>query len=113
MRYEITAPESDFSGDSAGASFHQGSAQVDGDSPAGRAQLNYFRSSGYGVRALDEAPAAEPEADDGALFDPGEHNVSDVLAHLAQADDDERARVLAAEEAGEARATILKKGAAS
>lgn len=41
-----------------------------------------------------------------AAFDPAEHNVDDVLAHLATVDDAERERVLAAEQAGKARTTI-------
>lgn len=55
------------------------------------------------------APAAEevPPAG-GGLFDPSAHNAPDVLAHLLAADEDERARVLAAEAAGKARKGILE-----
>lgn len=41
------------------------------------------------------------------IFDPADHNVEDVLAHLEKADDDERDRVLAAERAGKARKGVL------
>lgn len=41
------------------------------------------------------------------LFDPSDHNVDQVLAHLATADEDERDRVLEAELAGKARTGIL------
>ncbi|WP_224275817.1 hypothetical protein [Streptomyces sp. LS1784] len=63
-----------------------------------------------GVRYRPEdAPArpAEPEAP-AALFDPGEHTVAEVLAHLADAADAERVRVLAAELADKARKGILE-----
>jgi hypothetical protein len=40
-------------------------------------------------------------------FDPGEHKAPEVLAYLKDADDDERARVLAAEAAGQKRKGIL------
>lgn len=42
-------------------------------------------------------------------FDPGEHNVPDVMAYLVEADEDEVVRVLAAEEAGKNRAGIVGK----
>lgn len=47
-----------------------------------------------------DAPAVEP-------FDPSEHTVPEVLAHLEGADDDERQRVLTAEQSGKSRMTIL------
>lgn len=40
-------------------------------------------------------------------FDPAEHTVAEVNAHLEKADADERARVLAAERDGQARKGIL------
>ncbi|WKD36508.1 hypothetical protein [Streptomyces xanthophaeus] len=125
----VNSPEPRFSGDIAGVVFTNGEARI--DSAAGHeAALAYFRRRGYSVaevepEPVDEAPAvvepdapAEPAlepapAEAAEAFDPADHNVVDVLAYLADADEDERARVLAAEEAGEARATILKKGAAS
>lgn len=39
--------------------------------------------------------------------DPGEHTVEEVLAHLAEADDDEKSRVFDAERAGKARRGVL------
>ena len=41
------------------------------------------------------------------VFDPDEHTVDEVLAHLAKAEEDERERVLAAERAGKARKGVL------
>lgn len=66
----------------------------------------------------DAAPAqvevvvatAEPDEgddDDGDEFDPAEHNVDDVLAYLADADDAERNRVLGDERAGKNRKGIV------
>lgn len=55
-----------------------------------------------------ETDATEVEAGgDGAEFDPSESNIDEVKAYLATADDAERERVLAAEEAGKARKGIL------
>lgn len=39
-------------------------------------------------------------------FDPSEHSVSDVVAYLEQADEDEQIRVLAEEEDGKNRASL-------
>ncbi|MEW1638648.1 hypothetical protein AB0469_31890 [Streptomyces sp. NPDC093801] len=108
----VHSPEPGFSGEVGGVSFTGGAATVDPQAPSARAALAYFRRCGY--RVVDDAPtdASSPAAPAAAAadFDPSEHNVADVLAYLADADEDERARVLAAEEAGDARATILKKG---
>jgi hypothetical protein len=41
------------------------------------------------------------------VFDPADHTVAEVNAHLEKADDDERARVLAAERDGKARTGVL------
>jgi hypothetical protein len=61
---------------------------------------------GYVDASTDEAWLwTIPEA---APYDPAEHNATDVVAHLEQADDDERARVIAAETAGKARKTITE-----
>lgn len=43
--------------------------------------------------------------------DPAEHNVEEVNAHLARADEDERARVLKLEEDGKARKGVLEHNA--
>ncbi|MEU8704202.1 hypothetical protein [Streptomyces sp. NPDC048565] len=50
---------------------------------------------------------AEPQAP-AEVFDPASHDVPTVLAHLADADEDETTRVLAAEAAGKNRKTILE-----
>lgn len=55
------------------------------------------------LEELEEDIADVPSGE----YDPGEHPVSDVLAY-ARAHPDERAGILAAEQAGKARTTILK-----
>ncbi|MFG2976296.1 hypothetical protein ACGFYY_25350 [Streptomyces sp. NPDC048331] len=112
MRYEITAPVSGFTGDSAGASFEQGTAHVGDDTPAGRARLAYFRSSGYGVRALDVPATDEPDEGD-VPFDPAQHNVDEVVEYLDSVVDDEEEtmRVLLSEAEGKNRKTITERSA--
>lgn len=51
--------------------------------------------------------------DDAGPFNPGRHNVAQVTEHLAAADDDERARVMAAEAADRGRAGVLNWSPAS
>lgn len=46
-------------------------------------------------------------------FDPAGHTVDEVLAHLGEADDAERERVLAAEKDGKARKGVLEAPAAA
>lgn len=109
----ITSPEPGFSGEIAGVVFAKGAATL--DAAVHVAALAYFRRRGYLVaevepEQVDEAPVAVAPTEPPEVFDPAAHNVGDVLAYLTDADEDERARVLAAEAAGEARATILKKG---
>lgn len=110
-QYQIQSPEGEFNGEISGVVFRDGAALVSDEVTQHRAALAYFRRCGYSITdeasADPVAPEGPPPADD---FDPAEHNVPDVLAYLADADEDERARVLAAEAAGQARATILKKG---
>lgn len=54
-------------------------------------------------------PAATPDEGDadGPQFNPGAHTAPEVIEYLKSADEEERARVLAAEEAGKARSTVL------
>lgn len=52
-------------------------------------------------------PEGEPVPPAQPLFDPSEHNVATVLAHLEGADEAEDARVRGLERAGKARAGIL------
>jgi hypothetical protein len=114
----VHSPEPAFSGEVAGVRFSGGTADLDPAAAHASAALAYFRRRGYRVAEpaapADQPVAAEPdepaEDDPAAEFNPGDHTVVDVLAYLADADDDEHARVLAAETAGQARATILKKG---
>jgi hypothetical protein len=72
-----------------------------------------------GATAEDEARAVvndRPKADDttaaeaavtGGQFNPSDHTVDDVVAHLDTVDADEHERILAAEQGGKARSTIL------
>jgi hypothetical protein len=53
------------------------------------------------------AVASDAEVESGQAFDPSDHNIDDVQAYLANATDEERARVLEAERAGKARKTLL------
>lgn len=58
-----------------------------------------------------EAWNAEADQHQGEEFDPAEHTVAEVKAHLAEADDAERDRVLALESKSESpRAGVLKLG---
>lgn len=119
---KIYAPVADFSGKVAGVSFVDGKGETD----SARA-LNYFARHGYGigkppenrttaVRDAADSPHAAattrqpigPAGDDPNAFDPSKHSVEDVNAHLEQADEAERERVLTAEAAGKARKTILE-----
>ena len=62
-------------------------------------------------RAAPAAPVLswpDPAPDPAGPFDPAEHTVAQVNAYLADADEDERARVLAAEADGRARRGIVE-----
>lgn len=64
---------------------------------------------GYADLSTEEALLwAVPEPEPDPEFDPSAHNIDVVTAHLAAADADERARVIAAETAGKARKTITE-----
>ncbi|MFD7709475.1 hypothetical protein [Streptomyces sp. NPDC059786] len=52
-------------------------------------------------------PPAAPADSSQTPFDPGEHTAPDVIEYLKGADEEERARVLAAEAAGRGRKGIL------
>lgn len=66
----------------------------------------WLRAAGYTLVDLDDPRAEELGA---VTFNPSDHKVEDVLAYLAEADEGERARVLAAEADGQARKSILGK----
>lgn len=103
-----------------------GHTYVEGRSPAtARALLeaaaeagleNAVKTTSFGYivpDAVHEAylagPADEdPEGEKAVEFDPSEAKVEEVLEYLAGADEDERARVLAAEVAGKNRVTITE-----
>jgi hypothetical protein len=101
-KFTIKAAEG-FTGESVGVLFNDGIAEVDSDTQW--AQLNYFRQAGYGVEPAEGAEGSDEEPP--AAFDPGEHTVVEVNAHLDAADAAERERVLDAELGGNARAGVL------
>ncbi|MGW3572182.1 hypothetical protein ACWDSL_51470 [Streptomyces sp. NPDC000941] len=105
--FEITAPARGFNGDVAGVQFSQGRAVVDDSAEDFTAALGYFRRKGYTVVAMDDEPEQEHAGGSDEQFDPAKHSVKEVLAYLDTADPDEAERVIAAEQAGEARKTIL------
>ncbi|WP_112490889.1 hypothetical protein [Streptomyces bacillaris] len=53
-----------------------------------------------------ETPETTPDPE---AFDPAEHTVLQVIAHLAEADEEETARVLDAEASGEKRKGLLER----
>jgi len=77
-----------------------GIARVDQVRPA---LEQWLRAAGYRVVDTDAHPEQK------AVFEPAEHDVKTVLAHLADADETERARVLDAEKAGQSRVSIIGK----
>lgn len=111
-KYRIEAPVRSYSGESAGVQFSKGTGFVDDSTKEGRAAIEYFRRQGYGVavsdgktdeeRAQEIVTAIVGQRNPGGPtepFDPAQHGVEDVLAHLDEADLDEATRVLDAEAA--------------
>lgn len=131
MRYKIEAPVRSFSGQSAGVAFTNGTGFVEDADKPGRAALEYFRRHGYGVAPSDgktdeeriqelvtgTPTQREPIVKD-ELFDPSEHPADEVLTYLDSLvnedthDTAEFDRVLAAEQSGKARKTILARAGA-
>lgn len=69
---------------------------------------NVVTANGRVAKSLDANPKYERIASADGPFDPGKHGVQQVLAHLADADEAEKARVIAAEVAGKNRPTIVQ-----
>ncbi|MGW1437223.1 hypothetical protein ACWD7M_18470 [Streptomyces griseus] len=61
-----------------------------------------------GSKTTDD-PGDQDDGDTGDGFDPAEHTVLQVIAHLAEADEDETARVLDSEATGEKRKGLLER----
>lgn len=59
------------------------------------------------ARALTPPAPGPTDGDDGEPFAPGEHTAPEVIEYLKTADDEERARVLAAEADGQKRKGVL------
>ena len=72
--------------------FRDGVAETPGKLNDGHRR--YFRRRGFTVEEV-------------AAYDPAAHNVTEVIEYLDSATDEERERVLAAEQAGEARKGVL------
>lgn len=111
-RYKIEAPVRSFSGESVGVTFSKGTGYVTDETKEGRAAVEYFRRHHYGVALADEkteeervqelvtgTPAQRAPIPPAEPFDPSQHGVEDVLAHLDEADLEEATRVLDAEAA--------------
>lgn len=64
MRFEITAPATDFTGVVAGVAFANGKATVEVTTPELRRAVQYFRRQGYGVVDLDKPAAPEETVTD-------------------------------------------------
>lgn len=112
-KFTVTHPDPQFSGDMLGVAFTKGCGQVDVKAEGGLAVYSYFQRAGYALAPVEEqaeqtdGPESGQQVDSGEEFDPTAHTVAEVLAHLADAADDEKARVLAAEQAGQARKGII------
>lgn len=118
MRYKITAPLKNFTGQSVGIAFQSGVAEVDDTNDVGRSAIAYFQRAGYRVDEIrDEdrvevlAPADDDQRHGDGPYDPAGHKADEVLAYLDGASYEEAVRVLDAEAAadGKARVTITGK----
>lgn len=91
--------------------------QIEVELPNGtKVKVGKAQAARYGKRSA--VPAQDPEIDspeppadpvdpNATAYDPGQHNVDDVLSYLADADDAERARVLKLEREGKQRQTLI------
>lgn len=120
-RYQVTAPERGFSGESCGVVFKDGAAVVSDETKQGRAAIEYFRRRGYALTPEGADQAADDEIEpqtpkDDRLFDPSQHDAPEVIAYLDSLinedtqDTAEFDRVIAAERDGKARKTVLARG---
>lgn len=82
----------------------RGGEYPDEKAPSDEVQALYLKSFETPAPAapVTESPTGVPLS----LYDPSEHNVQDVLAHLSTADENEQLRILQAEELGKNRVTI-------
>jgi hypothetical protein len=114
MKIKVTAPLKNFTGTVVGVDFKAGTAELETDNDAGRAAYAYFDRAGYrmeGVSDPEKEPGTPPPAPNGddEPYDPAEHSVDEVLAHLDAVTYEEAARVLDAEAEGKNRVTITGK----
>ena len=83
---------------------------VDGEATTSTAlndgQRRYFERRGFIVTEDADATPTAAASTDPEAYDPGAHNVAEVIEYLDQATDAERDRVLAAEAAGQDRKGI-------
>lgn len=109
-KYTVTSSILGFAGDIVGITFTNGAGTVDTEKEGGYAAYSYFQRAGYSLTPVDapeQTADGEQTPEVSGDFDPATANVKTVLAYLADAHPDEAARVLAAEQAGQARTTIL------
>ncbi|MDO4887991.1 MAG: trigger factor [Actinomycetaceae bacterium] len=83
---------------------------VIGEAPEGEKvpQFGVAQSAARAGGEAAEAEAAKVSGEDGA-FDPASAKVDEVIAYVANVDDEEKARVIEAEKAGKNRKTLLEK----
>ncbi|MFE5591448.1 hypothetical protein [Streptomyces sp. NPDC056549] len=114
--YTITSPDPEYSGESCGVAFINGTGSVSTHTKAGRQAVEYFRRRGYGLTlapGADEAPEHSGLDEGNEAFDPATHDAAEVVDYLDQLDvndpedEAEFSRVIAAERAGKARKTVL------
>lgn len=115
--YTVTAPDPEYSGESCGVAFTDGTGHVSTDDKPGRQAVEYFRRRGYGLTpAADtagEGPQDSGPAEGNETFDPAAHDATEVVAYLQALDTDDEdqdaewGRVIDAERAGKARKTVL------
>lgn len=106
-QFTVTHPDPQFSGDMLGVQFTKGCGTVDVQAEGGFAAYSYFQRAGYATAPVEDEPDSDAGPAGDEEFDPAAHTVAEVAAYLADADDDEKTRVLAAEQAGQARKGII------
>ncbi|MEE4598226.1 hypothetical protein V2J94_41395 [Streptomyces sp. DSM 41524] len=126
-QFTVTTPAKQFTGESAGVAFKDGTGHVDDSTKEGRAAIEYFRRRGYLLtrEGADDGPEPntplDPDDPGPELppFDPAEHNADEVTAYLDALDREDEdgnaefVRVIRAERDGKNRKTITDKEAAA
>lgn len=87
---------------------HQGASSWYSDPDAMSSDLTQRVSPGYETAEVEAEPEAEPESDEVEEYDPSSHTVADVEAYAA-AHPDEIGDILASEQEGQNRSTLVSK----